>query len=241
MRLLQQRVAQLCNREDNQTGTFWQSRFRSVLLLDAMSHLAAIANVDLAAVSVKMGKPISASTFTSDVYRRMELQNDCEVHPSALQANNQQFGNDSDAARPEVLTDVATNVRRDGRHLAPIFPSDEVANIAAQLAGWINQLRCSDDSVLNMKLRHYFELLERTTQGCPPDQRELSSLNLPPILRSLQLTFDQWVLLAGEFDDLFSHVAGHLAAMDACVSKRSKRRACVRPAARSLLQYGNAC
>jgi hypothetical protein len=43
----------------------------------------------------------------------------------------------------------------------------------------------------------------------------LSSLNLPPILRSLQLTFDQWVLLAGEFDNLFSHVAGQLAAMDA--------------------------
>jgi hypothetical protein len=57
----------------------------------------------------------------------------------------------------------------------------------------------------------------------------------------LQLTIEQWVLLAGEFDKLFSHVAGHLAAMDACVSKRSKRRACVRPAARSSLNCSNAC
>jgi hypothetical protein len=102
-------------------------------------------------------------------------------------------------------------------------------------------LRCSDDSVLNMKLRNYVELLERTTQGCKSDQPMLSSLNLPPILRLLQLTIEQWVLLAGEFDKLFSHVAGHLAAMDACVSKRSKRRACVRPAARSLLNCSNAC
>jgi hypothetical protein len=140
-----------------------------------------------------------------------------------------------------VLTDVTTTVRRDGRHLAPIFPSDQVANIAARLAGWINQLRCSDESVLNMKLRHYVELLERTTQGCPSDQRELSSVDLPPILGSLQLTFDQWVQLAAEFDKLFSHVAGQLAAMDACVSKRSRRRACVRPAARSLLHCSNAC
>ncbi|MGV2337875.1 MAG UNVERIFIED_CONTAM: hypothetical protein LVR18_28605 [Planctomycetaceae bacterium] len=241
MRLLQQRVAQHCNREDNQTGTFWQSRFRSVLLLDAMSHLAAIANVDLAAVSVKMGKPISASTFTSDVYRRMELQNESEMHTSSLQSDSPEVSSNSAAALPEVLTDVTTTVRRDGRHLAPIFPSDQVANIAARLAGWINQLRCSDESVLNMKLRHYVELLERTTQGCPSDQRELSSVDLPPILGSLQLTFDQWVQLAAEFDKLFSHVAGQLAAMDACVSKRSRRRACVRPAARSLLHCSNAC
>ncbi|MFM7832304.1 MAG: hypothetical protein ACKPJD_10960, partial [Planctomycetaceae bacterium] len=118
MRLLQQRVAQLCNREDNQTGTLWQSRFRSVLLLDAMSHLAAIANVDLAAVSVKMGKPISASAFTSDVYRRMELQNESEVHLSIVQSDNPEVSNDSAAALPEVHTNVATTVRRDGRHLA---------------------------------------------------------------------------------------------------------------------------
>jgi hypothetical protein len=194
-----------------------------VLLLDALSHLAAIANVDLAAVSVKMGKPISASTFTSDVYRRMELQNESEMHPSGLQSDSLEVSNNSAAALPEVLSNVATTVRRDGRHLAPIFSSDEVGNIAAQMAGWINQLRCGDDSVLNMKLRHYVELLERTTQGCPSDQPELSSLDLPPILRSLQLTFDQWVPLAAEFDKFFSHVAGRLAAMDACVSKRSKR------------------
>jgi hypothetical protein len=240
MRLLQQRVAQHCNREDNQTGTFWQSRFRSVLLLDAMSHLAAIANVDLAAVSVKMGKPISASTFTSDFYRRMELQNESEMHASSLQSDSPEVSNNSAAALPEVLTDVTTTVRRDGRHLAPIFPRDEVANIANRLAGWIDQLRCSDDSVLNMKLRHYIELLERTTQGSPSDHPELSSLDLPPILRSLQLTFDRWVQLAAEFDKLFSHVAGQLAAMDACVSKRSKRRACVRPAARALLNSSHA-
>jgi hypothetical protein len=212
-----------------------------VLLLDAMSHLAAIANVDLAAVSVKMGKPISASTFTSEVYRRMELQNDGEVHPSSLQSESPGISNDSAVALPEVLTDVTTTVRRDGRHLAPIFPRDEVANIANRLAGWINELRCSDDSVLNMKLSHYVELLERTIQGSPSDQPELSSLNLPPILRSLQLTFDRWVPLAAEFDKLFSHVAGQLAAMDGCVSKRSKRRACVRPAARALLNCSNAC
>jgi hypothetical protein len=281
MRLLQQRVAQLWNREDNQTGTFWQSRFRSVRLLDAMSHLAAIANVDLAAVRVQMGKPISASTFTSDVYRRMELQNGSEVRSDMVEAASPGVRRDSAATLPAVITEtpsddvtatasqtndevavssicsaaipsanssslpsstnVAATVCRDGRHLAPIFPSDNVADTAARLAGWISQFRCSEDSVLNMKLRNYHELLDRTTLGYPSEHPELSSANILAILRSLQLTFDQWVLLAGQFDELFSHVAGQLAAMDACVSKRSKRRACVRPAARSLLNYSHAC
>jgi hypothetical protein len=61
MRLLPQRVAQFCNREDNQTGRLWQSRFRSVLLLDAMSHLAAIANVDLAADEIAVNSSCSAA------------------------------------------------------------------------------------------------------------------------------------------------------------------------------------
>jgi hypothetical protein len=281
MRLLQQRVAQLCNREDNQAGTFWQSRFRSVLLLDAMSHLAAIANVDLAAVRVQMGKPISASTFTSEVYRRMELQNGSEVRSDMVEAASPGVRNDSAAALPTVITEtpsddvtaaasqtndeiavssicsaaipsansssllsstnVAATVCRDGRHLAPLFPSDNVADTAARLADWISQFRCSEDSVLNMTRSNYLELLERTSLGCPSEQPELSASNILAILRALQLTFEQWVLLAGQFDELFSHVAGRLAAMDACVSKRSKRRACVRPAARSLLQYSNAC
>ena len=88
---------------------------------------------------VKMSNPISASTFTSEIYRRMQLQSDGEVHPRILQSDSPGISNNSAAALPEVLTDVATTVRRDGRHLAPIFPSDEVAKIATQLAGWINQ------------------------------------------------------------------------------------------------------
>jgi hypothetical protein len=53
MRLLQQRVAQLCNREDNQTGTLWQSRFRSVLLLDIALQLEAISNVAMVVIATQ--------------------------------------------------------------------------------------------------------------------------------------------------------------------------------------------
>jgi hypothetical protein len=262
MRLLQQRVAQLCNREGRREGRFWKSRFRAVLLLDAMSHLAALANVDLAAVRVRMGKPISASTFTSDVYRRKELQNSGDVQPSTVRSDSQGIGNDSTDFCTEELTvppsndvpvlalqspdmiagisncptaipaadcsgalpsaNAASVQSRDGRHLAPIF-------------------LCSEDSALNMQISAYRELIERTSLGCHPDDQELSSLNISAVLSRLQLTFDQWVVLVGEFDRLFSHVAGRLAAMDAYRPKRGGQRACVRSAARSLLRARRAC
>ncbi|MFM7036090.1 MAG: hypothetical protein ACKO2L_04595, partial [Planctomycetaceae bacterium] len=65
---------------------------------------------------------------------------------------------------------------------------------------------------------------------------KLSSQNIADCLRKLQLTFNQWVTLVGDFDRLFSHVAGRLAAMEAYKPKRGGRRACIRPAARSLLR-----
>lgn len=87
-----------------------------------------------------------------------------------------------------------------------------------------------------MQLRIYRELVERTVLGCQASDLKLSSLNTYGVLRKLQLTFHQWVTLVGEFDRLFSHVAGRLAAMDAFEPIRGGRRACVRPAARSLLR-----
>jgi hypothetical protein len=250
MRLLQQRVAQFCNRADNKTGRFWQARFRAVLLLDAMSHLAALANVDLAAVRVRMGKPISASTFTSDVYRRKDLQHEIELQRGIVQSDSQGIDSNSAIALTEVLTDtpsdgpvaiasqaqVATTVCGDGRHLAPIFPCSESTCTATQITGWISQFRCSEESVLNMQLSDYHELLERTALGFQPDDPKLSSLNIPAVLSKLRLSPEKWVLLAGEFDELFSHVAGRLAEMDAYMPERGRQRAYVRPAARSLLR-----
>ena len=56
---------------------------------------------------LKMGKSISASTFISDVYRRMELQNNGEVHPSSLQADSRGYSNNSAVALLDVLTDYS--------------------------------------------------------------------------------------------------------------------------------------
>lgn len=242
MRLLQQRVAQLCNREDRRAGRFWQSRFRAMLLLDAMSHLAALVNVDLAAVRIRSGKAASASTFTSQVYRRKSLENDSqgvtnhsvEAPTEVLPANP---SDEIDAVASQTHEDIAAITEcRDDRHLAPISLCGTGVATAARQVGWNTLFRCSDESVLDMHLRDYVEILEQTSLGCQPADPKLFSLKLREVLCELQLTFDQWVILAGRFDKVFSHVAGKLATMDAFRSRRSKHRACVRSVARVLFR-----
>ena len=59
MRVLCQYIAVRANREDNELGKFWQSRFRAVRLLDEAALLACAAYVDL--------NPIRGGTGTGSV------------------------------------------------------------------------------------------------------------------------------------------------------------------------------
>ena len=65
MRLLCQHVGQRANRETGESGRFWESRFRSVRLLDESALLACVAYVDLNPIRATLAETIEASDFTS--------------------------------------------------------------------------------------------------------------------------------------------------------------------------------
>jgi hypothetical protein len=71
MRLLCQRVAQRANQEDEESGRFFQDRFRATRLSDEASLLACAAYVDLNPIRVVMCETLEESDFTS-VQRRIE-------------------------------------------------------------------------------------------------------------------------------------------------------------------------
>lgn len=71
MRLVCQRIGMSANREDKQTGKFWESRFRAVRLLDEESLLACAAYVDLNPIRAAMTETLEGSAFTS-VHRRIQ-------------------------------------------------------------------------------------------------------------------------------------------------------------------------
>ncbi|MFM8477614.1 MAG: hypothetical protein ACKOEO_17665 [Planctomycetaceae bacterium] len=233
MRLLQQRVAQLCNREDKTEGRVWNGRFRAVLLLDGTAHLAALVNVDLAAVRVSTGKPVSVSEFTSAVYRRQEQLAATDRGTGEKTMENSIAADGTAAFSSELTSDVTAQVR-DGQHLAPIVSGDAYTAFADRLAVNGHQHRSSEDRVVNSDGDDYRKLLQLTHEGFPG----AGPSKLPErcsLLSSLKIHPNIWIALVGYFDDLFSHVAGKLESMNAHVPKTGDRRAYVRPAARAVL------
>ncbi len=71
MRLVSQNIAQRANRDDNEVGKFWQSRYRTVRLLDETAVLACAAYVDLNPIRSSQAKTLEASNYTS-VQRRIQ-------------------------------------------------------------------------------------------------------------------------------------------------------------------------
>ncbi|MFM7056826.1 MAG: hypothetical protein ACKO2P_07870 [Planctomycetota bacterium] len=234
MRLLQQRVAQLCNREDRTEGSVWNGRFRAVLLLDATAHFTALANVDLAAVRVRMGKPVSASVFTSALHRQNDwLKSTClaSVIRPAAETHDSHGTGDSPA---NVSTGISAS-HPCCNHLAPIGNTEEVPFAAGRESSTAPRFRCSDQPAVSINLPDYQKLLRLTRDGFLSEQAMVSQ-EISSLLSILKLSPEAWLALVGDFDDLFSHVAGQPATMDAYVPKKGHHRAYVRPAARAIFR-----
>ena len=74
MRLLCQKIAVRANREDEQTGKFWQGRFRAIRILDESGLLACAAYVDLNPIRAALAETLEESDYTSAQRRIESLQ-----------------------------------------------------------------------------------------------------------------------------------------------------------------------
>ena len=213
MRLVCQRIAQWANAEDEESGKFWQSRFRAVRLLDEEAILAGAAYVDLNPIRAAIAETLETSHYTS-VQRRI----------AALRASLAlvtQDGGQADGQPPPADAFLAP-LEIDAR-------SDELGPRPST-----SGKRASDKGFLAMTLAAYLELLDWTARQLTPGKSGATPERAPPILERLKIEPEVWCELVKNFGQLFSLVAGKPQHVDAYRS-RTRRRFHVRSAARELL------
>lgn len=74
LRMVKQEIAHRANAEDGCRGHFWESRFSSVVLLDAAATLACMVYVDLNPFRARLVKDPTKSLFTSIRHRQARVQ-----------------------------------------------------------------------------------------------------------------------------------------------------------------------
>jgi hypothetical protein len=201
MRLLCQHVGQRANREMNESGKFWESRFKAVRLLDDTALLACVSYVDLNPIRAALAEAIEASDYTS-AKKRLE---------ALLQQQS--------ASRP------AAQELADGS-LAPVHLDERHAPLGAQPSA--SGRRCSDKGFLNMTAQEYLTLLDWTARQLVPGKAGVTPAELPPILERVGLKPGSWLKLVGKFGKLFHNVAGKPHTIADNRSRLSKRRYRVR-------------
>lgn len=68
---MNEKISRLANKEENRTGCFWESRFKSQALLDEKALLACMAYVDLNPIRAKICEKPENAVHTS-IFKRLE-------------------------------------------------------------------------------------------------------------------------------------------------------------------------
>jgi len=208
MRLLCQRVAQRANHEEEETGRFFQDRYRATRLVDEASLLACAAYVDLNPIRAAMAQTLESSDHTS-VQRRIEA-----------------------ITTPDDKPDDERRLPSSDAFLSPLT-IDELSDPTGPCASQ-RRMCCSDKGFLAMSIEEYLELLDWSARQVAPGKRGSTPGNVPPVLKRLGLDSASWCELVSDFSKLFCTVAGRPEQVDTLRSHRTQRRYHLRRRAREL-------
>ena len=244
MRCLCQNIAVRANREDKESGKFFQSRFRAVRLLDEQALLACAAYVDLNPIRAAMAETLETSDFTS-VQRRIQSLEQApkntafvegigsESHPSIVSpaASKPTRTKAADVRNKRALAAEPVASTRDS-FLSPLTLDERNGEIGA--AASTNGCRCSDKGFLPMSIGDYLQLLDWTARQPVDGKPGATPTTALPIFERLSLDPQVWCKLVGEFGRLFYNVAGVPQSIDETTSRVSQHRYNVRHRARQI-------
>lgn len=209
MRLLNQRVAQRANFEEDVTGHFFQGRFKGVPVIDEESVLACAAYVDLNWIRACMAKTLEMSDYTS-AQRRIEA---IMEETQAIELNS--------ATESVSAVDRPHKLQADA-FLAPVELCESSNRPGPDPSE--NGARCSDKGFLPMSTPEYLELLDWSARQLAAGKPGRTPSDVPPILTRLGLTPTVWLQLVANFDELFTTMAGKPENIDRERGKQSGQR-----------------
>ncbi|MFC4260035.1 transposase [Marinobacter lacisalsi] len=169
MKCLNESIAREANREDDCTGHFWESRFKSQALLSEQALLSCMAYVDLNPVRADMAKTPETSDHTSIQERIASRFNLAE----AVQSQTAQLF-----------------LKQFPLPLKPLLNFEGAARNEPQLG-------------ILFSLSDYLELVDYTGRIINPDKRGHIAEHQPPILKRFELTAEDWLAEATEFEDRY--------------------------------------
>lgn len=234
MRLVSQRIAQRANREDDQTGCFWQSRFKAVRLLDETAILACAAYVDLNVIRAAMAETLELSEYTSAKRRIEALKAEAEKVLAEQTTSESEISDTAEA--PDIMNEAAAAVAKSynpAAFLSPVFLDKSGAGVGPMVH--TGGHRASDKGFLPMTAGQYIELLDWTARQVRPDKRGSTPAEAPPIFQRLGISSQVWCELVSDFGRLFVSVAGKAHVIESCTGLESKRRFKAKPRVKELL------
>jgi len=173
MKCLNEPIARAANKEDQCTGHFWESRFKSQALLTEEALLTCMAYVDLNPVRAKMAATPEDSDHTS-IKERLQPRFDIE---SAIKRQVQQQSLQS--------FDLSS-----GLFIKPL----------AKFEGSVTQK--TQNGIL-FNLEDYLKLVDYSGRLLHPNKRGAISESLPPILQRLNLSSKEWLEQATKFETCY--------------------------------------
>ena len=219
MRLLSQKIGSRANRDDNEIGKFWQSRFKGVKLLDEASILACAAYVDLNPSRAAIAENLEGSLFTSAQQRVLELRSMAE-RKGRVKGKAPKAGR-----RLPPLKSIAGS-------LCPVGLNEGKSGIGT--CAHTEGRRASDKGFLQISTAEYLDLLDWTARRLRSGKRGSTPKCAPPLFERLGIDERTWLELTKEFGRLFSIVAGKPTVIDATRSPKRGQRYNVRSKARAL-------
>lgn len=212
MRVLNESIARMANKEDNVKGHFWEGRFKSQALLDEQAVLSVMAYVDLNPIRASMSESLQDSEFTS-IYKRLSSLKLCDTGLVKSNCNQNTSALDqAPALQNTIETTKSSEFTRPGKFnyyfKQTTFQPESHLNQIPQASLMLFDGSGCKANAIPFALSDYVELVEYLGQAVHPRKTGFISEDAPKIMQRLGLSSKWLDLMAGGLVKKFGFAVG---------------------------------